>query len=90
MVQFAQHAGLAQAVGDITVEPGQGRGRDLVLVLGIRAHGSDVQPRLQVMRLDQRLAAGGAGDGDIDRLHGLVDTVAGLYLQLPITPQVIT
>ncbi|MNJ66877.1 hypothetical protein D3C77_629980 [compost metagenome] len=48
MAHFAQHSGLAQAVGDIAINSSQGLWGDFILVLCVRAHSGDMQTGLQM------------------------------------------
>ena len=56
VVQFAEDTGLRQPVGDIGVGADDGGGIDLVLVLGVRAHGGDVLAGGEPFGLQDRLA----------------------------------
>ncbi|MNV55428.1 hypothetical protein D3C71_1476580 [compost metagenome] len=86
-MQLAENACLAQAIRYVAVDLCQRTGGNFVLVLGVGAHGSDVQAGLQMAYIDQRLAARGAGDRDVDLGHGLVDACARFDRQAAIASQ---
>ncbi|MNL06546.1 hypothetical protein D3C87_1271850 [compost metagenome] len=86
-MQLTEDACLTQAIRHVAVDLRQRTGGNFVLVLGVRAHGGDVQAGLQMTYIDQRLAARRAGDRDVDISHGLVDVCARFDCQAAVASQ---
>jgi hypothetical protein len=67
--QFAEGLALADAVADIEIGPRQRPGLDLVLVVGVRAHGGDVKSRVQPVGHQHRLSGGRRRDDELRLPH---------------------